>query len=345
MKALQVVRHGRPSEALEIVDLPLPEPGPGAVRIRVSAATLNFNDVDRCYGRTTTVKPPLPFTLGMDVAGVVDAAGEGGETWLGKRVCAITSAAMGGLADFALAPLDSVFEAPDELDDAEAAGFLIPFQTMHLALHRRARLASGEVLLVHAGASGLGSAAIQLGVAAGARVFATAGGPAKTSVCRELGAEIAIDSKSEEFTDRILDATDGHGADVICDLVGGSFTQASWNCIAREGRYLPIGFAADPENGMTGVPLRPTCTANFSVVGVMLAWVSNVPLPIRKLGLNPFGRDVAEAVHADLTRLLTAKQIRPLVERRVGLAEAAIALEDHEAGTTIGRTAVVMETA
>jgi NADPH2:quinone reductase len=183
-------------------------------------------------------------------------------------------------------------------------------------------------------------AAIQLGVARGARVLATAGGPDKVRACRELGADLAIDHRSEDFTERVLDATDGRGADVVCDLVAGPFTQKSWDCIAREGRYLAAGFADDPANGQTGVPLRPVATANFEIVGVMLAWMSQVPAPLRRMGLYPFSREVGEAVHADLLALWAAKRIRPLVTRRVPLAQAPAALEDHAQRRRIGRSAV-----
>ena len=123
MRALQVSKNGRPSEALEVVDAPIPEPGPGQVRVAVAAASLNFNDIDRCYGRITTIPMPPPFILGMDVCGTVDAASEGGaEAWIGRRVVAITQMAQGGLAEYGPSrQLDSVFDAPPELDDAEAA--------------------------------------------------------------------------------------------------------------------------------------------------------------------------------------------------------------------------------
>jgi NADPH2:quinone reductase len=342
MRALQVVRNGRPSEALEIRDVPLPEPGPGAVRIRVGAGSLNWGDIARCQGGVASVRPELPFTLGMDVCGVVEAAGAGAQEWIGRRAVAVTLAALGGLADAALAPLDSVFPAPESLDDAEATSFLLPFHTTRLALARRAHLRAGETLLVHAGASGLGSAAIQLGVATGARVLATAGGPEKVAWCRELGADVAIDHREQDFVDRVFEETGGRGADVICDLVGGSFTERSWNCIAREGRYLVVGFNDDPEGGLSARPLRPVAQANFSVVGVMAAYVSQLPLALRKLGLNPFPREVAETVHGDLLRLLAAGKIRPTLERRVSLEQAGAALEDHAARRTRGRTAVVL---
>jgi len=342
MRALRVTRNGRPSEALEIQDIRVPEPGPGQVRVGVSAACLNFNDIDRCYGRVTTIPMPPPFTLGMDVCGVVEAAGDGAEAWLGKRVAAITQMAQGGLAEQAIAPAVSVFDAPPELDDAEAAAFVIPYHTVYLALFERAGLQAGESLLVHAGASGLGTAAIQLARAKGARVFATAGGKEKLAVCREQGAELVVDHREQGFADAVLDHTDDAGPDVILDLVGGPFVSESWRCIARGGRYVVGGFAGDDQNGLGGQPLRPTCTGNFSIVGVIGAYMPAMPSAIRRSGFNPFGRDVADRVHADLLQLVAKGEVRPLVGRRVALEDAAAALEDHEARRTTGRTAVLL---
>jgi NADPH2:quinone reductase len=342
MRALRVLRNDRPSEALRVEDIPVPEPGPGQVRIRVAAASLNFNDLDRCYGRVTTIPMPPPFTLGMDVCGVVEAAGEGAEAWVGKRVAAITQMAQGGLAEQAIAPAVSVFDAPPELDDAEATAFVIPYHTIHLALFERGGLQAGETVLVHAGASGLGTAAIQLAKAKGARVFATAGGPEKTKLCLEQGAELAIDHREQSFAEAVLDHTDDVGPDVICDLVGGSFVADSWRCIARGGRYLVVGFAGDPENGTGGHALRPTCTGNFSIVGVIGAYMPALPSAVRRTGFNPFGRDVADAVHADLLQLFAKGEIRPLVRRRIALEEVGAALEDHEARRTMGRTVALL---
>jgi NADPH2:quinone reductase len=342
VRALQVTRNGRPTEALEVVDAPVPEPGPGQVRIAVSAGSLNFNDLDRCYGRVTTIPMPPPFILGMDACGTVDAAGDGAEAWLGKRVVAITHMAKGGLAEHALAPVDSVFEAPPELDDAEAAAFVIPYHTVHLALFERGKLREGERLLVISGASGLGIAAIQLGRARGARVYATAGGSAKVELCRQLGAELAIDHMETNFADAVLDHTDDVGAEVVCDLAGGGFVADAWRAVARGGRYLAVGFADDPDNGTGGTPLRPTCIGNFSIVGVLGAYMSNVPGPLRRTGFNPFGRDVAERVHEDLLRLVRSGDVRPHIGQRVSLEEAPAALEAHEQRRSLGRTAVLL---
>jgi NADPH:quinone reductase len=342
MKALQVTRNGPPGAVLAVADVDIPEPGPGEVRVRVGAASLNFNDIDRCRGKLAFVPTPPPYTLGMDVCGVVDAAGPGTEGWLGKRVVAITRMALGGIAEYAIADEVSVFHAPAQFDDAEAAAFLLPFQTSHLALFRRGRLHTGETLVVHSAASGLGTAGIQLGLAAGARVIAVAGGPDKAALCRDLGASLVIDHTAEDFVEAVLAATSDAGADVVYDLAGGDFAERSWRCTAHGGRYLAVGFADDDNNGMTGRPLRMACIGNIDIVGVMLAWVTAVDPGMRRFGFNPFGRDVAEEIHADLLKLAADGKIRPVIGRRVSMTEAGSALAEHEARRTAGRTVVMV---
>ncbi len=342
MKALRVTRHGPPGEVLQVADVPVPEPGAGEVRIKVGAASLNFNDIDRCRGRLVSVPTPPPYTLGMDACGVVDAAGPGGEAWLGKRVAAITKTALGGIAEYAIADAVSVFGAPPGFDDAEAAAFLLPFQASHLALFRRGRLRAGETIVVHSAASGLGTAGIQLAKAAGARVIAVAGGPEKTARCAALGADRVIDHTAEDFVEAVLAATDDAGADVIYDLAGGDFAERSWRCTARGGRYLAVGFADDAGNGMTGRPLRMACIGNIDIVAVMLAWATAVDPGMRRFGFNPFGRDVADEIHADLLRLAAAGTISPVIGRRVAMDEAGKALDEHEARRAIGRTVVLV---
>lgn len=340
MQALQVTAHGRPGEVLAIRTVDRPEPGPGEVRVAVAAASLNFNDIDRCRGKLVSVPTPPPFTLGMDVCGTVDAAGEGAEAWLGKRVVAITKTALGGIAEFAIAPAISVFDAPEQLDDAEAAAFVLTFQASHLALFRRGRLHPGETLVVHSAASGLGTAGIQLGKAAGARVIAVAGGPEKGALCAELGADVVIDHLSEDFVESVLSATGDAGADVVYDLTGGDFTERSWRCTARGGRYLAVGFADDDQNGMTGRPLRMACLGNIDIVCVMLGWAESVDPGMRRFGFNPFGRDVADEVHADLLRMVAEGTIRPAIGRRVVMEDAGAALDEHEERRSLGRTVV-----
>ncbi len=340
MKALQVTTHGRPGEVLAVREIERPEPEAGEVRVKVGAASLNFNDIDRCRGNLVSVPTPPPFTLGMDVCGVVDAAGPGAEQWLGKRVVAITKTALGGIAEFAIAPAVSVFDAPTQLDDAEGAAFILPFQTSHLALFRRGRLAVGETLVVHSASSGLGTAGIQLGKAAGAHVIAVAGGPEKGALCTELGADQVVDHTAEDFVEAVLAATDDRGADVVYDLTGGDFVERSWRCTTHGGRYLAVGFADDDANGMTGRPLRLGCIGNIDIVCVMVAWAESVDPGMRRFGFNPFGRDVADEIHDDLLSMVDKELIRPYVGRRVTMEEAGAALDDHEARRSLGRTVV-----
>jgi NADPH2:quinone reductase len=340
MRALQVTEHGRPGEVLAVRTIERPEPGPGEVRVKVSAASLNFNDIDRCRGKLVSVPTPPPFTLGMDVCGVVDAAGEGGEAWLGKRVVAITNTALGGIAEYALASVVSVFDAPEQFDDVEATAFLLTFQTSHLALFRRGRLRTGETVVIHSAASGLGTAGIQLAKAVGARVIAVAGGPDKGALCNSLGADLVIDHTTEDFGEAVLAATGDAGADVVYDLAGGDFVERSWRCTAHGGRYLAVGFADDDENGMTGRPLRMACIGNIDIVGVMLGWSESVDPGMRRFGFNPFGREVGEEVHADLLRMAAEGSIRPYVGRRVTMEEAGAALDEHEERRSLGRTVV-----
>jgi NADPH2:quinone reductase len=342
MRALQVTAHGSPGEVLAVRTVERPEPEAGEVRIRVGAASLNFNDIDRCRGKLVSVPTPPPFTLGMDVCGVVDATGEGAEGWMGRRVVAITKTALGGIAEYAIAPAISVFDAPPELDDVGAAAFILSFQTSHLALFRRGRLVAGETLVVHAGASGLGSAGIQLGKAAGARVIAVAGGADKGELCRTLGADLVVDHTREDFVEAVLADTADRGADVVYDLSGGEVVEPSWRCTARGGRYLAVGFADDDDNGMTGRPLRMACIGNIDIVGVMVAWADQVDPGMRRFGFNPFGRADADLIHADLLRLVAEGKIRPVVGRRIAMEEAGAALDEHEARRSTGRTVVAV---
>ena len=340
MKAVRVVKHGDPTEALEVLDVPVPEPGPGEVRIAVWAASVNFGDIARCRGTVASVMGQIPFTLGMDVCGVVDAAGEGATEWVGRRVVAMTNQSLGGMAEFALAPVTGTFEAPPELDDVSAAAFTLPFHVGYLALHKRAKLAAGETLLVVGGASAVGTAVIQLGVAAGANVIAVAGGPEKGRLCEELGASF-IDHTSADLFDEVNARTDNRGVDVAVDLVGGDLTETIWTCMAREGRYLPVGFNDDPQSGLTGRPLRKVSMGNFSVLGVILGY-GELPVDFRRFGLNMFGAEVGREVHAELLDLVATNSVRPVVGRTITMDQVAATLDDHEQRRTKGRTVVTV---
>ncbi|MEO6606467.1 MAG: zinc-binding dehydrogenase, partial [Aeromicrobium sp.] len=221
-----------------------------------------------------------------------------------------------------------------------AAAFLLPFHASYLALVIRAELKAGETLLVISGASGLGAAAIQIAKALGARVLATVSSAEKAELCRSLGADLVIDHAAEDFAEAVLQATVDIGADVVFDVAGGDFVGKSWTCIARGGRYIPVGFVDDDENGMTGRPLRMAGIGNFSIVGVLCAWVDEVDPGLRRFGFNPYERADGEQVHAALVKLLDDGSITPHIGRVVGLDEAAAALNDHYERRSIGRTVV-----
>ena len=172
----------------------------------------NYNEVDGCRGRYLTVNPPLPYVLGMEVTGVVDAAGPGAEAWIGRRVVATAQGAYGGHAEAVIAPADMVFDAPPALDAGGAAAFLFPFHLAWLGLHERGGLQAGETVLVHAAAGGVGSAAVQLARAAGARVIATAGGPDKVAFVRDLGADVVVDYRADDFAAVVEEATRESGS-------------------------------------------------------------------------------------------------------------------------------------
>ena len=268
MKAWMVAQHGAPGDVLRLSDAERPVPGPDQVAVRVLAAALNLPDERLCRG-TYQLKPELPFTPGFEAAGVVEAVGAGVDPALvGQRVVGVAGPPAGSLAEVALVRATGLYPVPQDMSCADAAAMLIPFTTGELALHRRGRLRQGETLLVHAGAGGVGSAAIQQGVLAGARVVATAGGPAKLALCRELGAEVAIDYRgmdSKQLAAAVLDVTAGRGADVVYDSVGGEVFHASRRCVAREGRLLVVGFAAGE---LEVTPTNHALYRNYDVVGV-----------------------------------------------------------------------------
>jgi len=340
MKAWRVHRHANPKQALELDELPDLEPGPGQVRIAVRTAVLNFNDIDGCYGRYRTVNPPLPYVAGMEVVGRVDAAGEGASGWLGKRVMTTPDGAMGGYAEQALAGLDMLFEVPEALDDREAAAFFFPFHLAHLSLHARARLEPGESVLVHAAAGGIGSAAVQLARAAGARVLATAGSDAKLALCRELGAHATFDYTSGDFAPWVVEQTEGRGVDVVFDTVGGAVTEQSWDCIGLHGRHVMVGFSSGIESEDTGFEPRPLLFGNFALLGVILVYTRTPEAVKQATGWNFMPRSVGDEVEVELETLLARGAIRPVIGRVVGFDEVPAALEAMEARQTMGRTVV-----
>ena len=321
MRAWRVHELGDPERVLRLDEVPDPQPTPGKVLVRVRAAALNFPDVLLCQGRYQE-KPPLPFTPGLEVCGEVVSGGQASGLTPGTRVYGAPGLPGGGLAEYALLPESETYLVPDGMPDAQAAGLYITYQTAYVGLHRRAGLCAGETLLVHAGAGGVGSAAIQIGLAAGARVIATAGGPDKTARCADLGAHEVIDYATEDVVDRVRQLTDGVGADVIFDPVGGEVFDASRRCVAFEGRLLVIGFAGGT---IPQVPAGHLLVKNYSVVG--LHWGL-----YRQKDPGYVGQ-----VHQELTRLYARGAIAPLVGAELPLEQAPQALNRLATRATVGK--------
>ncbi len=343
MKAWRVHRAGKPSQVLQCDDIAIPEPGPGEIRVRARAAALNYNEVDGCHGRYLTVNPPIPYTLGMEVMGIVDAAGPGAERWVGRRVMACAKGAFGGYAEYVIGDAGMAFDAPAALSDVQAAAFYFPFHLAWLGLHQRGRLHPGETVLVHAGAGGVGSAAIQLAVAAGARVFATAGGPAKTAKCLELGAELAIDYRAGDFVAAVLKATDRRGVDMVFDGVGGPVTEASVRALALYGRLMMIGFASGIEAEDKGMLTpRPIMFGSISLMGVMLAYTADPAMENPAPGIHLQPRVLGDRVQRELEKLLAAGAIKPFIGKTVGFDELPDALDNMDLRLTMGRTVVTI---
>jgi NADPH:quinone reductase-like Zn-dependent oxidoreductase len=339
-RAWRVNRHGRPVDVLELEDIDVREPGPGEVRVAVEAVALNFNDIDGIYGRYRTVAPALPFTPGMEVVGRVEAAGPGGEPLVGQRVAAIPTGAFGGYASLAVCPVAMTFEMPDAIALPAAAAVLMPFHLAWLAVHERGRLQAGETLLVHAAAGGAGSAAVQLGVQAGATVIAVAGSPEKVELCRRLGAQVAIDHQREDFVDAVLGATEGRGVDVAFDTIGGAITERTFRCMAFNGRHLLVGFASGIEAEDEGMVPRPILFGNFSLAGVCLAYVEDPGEVKRLTGHNFLSAAAARQMHAQLLALVADGTVRPLVDRDLAFEELPAGLHALEARETTGRVVV-----
>lgn len=297
MKAWTVVRIGDPQEALELAELTNPVPKAGEVLVKVEAAALNFFDILQCQGKYQE-KPDLPFIPGAEIAGIVENMGDGVSIQIGQRVLATPQLPAGGLAEWVVVKEEGVFPIPASLSYNEAASLFITYQTAYFALHRTARLQKGETLLVHAGSGGVGSAAIQLGKAAGATVIATAGSDEKTAICKELGADQVINYRTEDFVSIVKEATGGKGANVIFDPVGGDTFDRSRKCIAFEGRLLVIGFAG---GRIADAPTNHALIKNYSVMGVHFGLFRNL-----------YPKEVMKA-HHELMALYEKGAIRPLI--------------------------------
>lgn len=325
MRAWQAHRLGEPAEVLTLNDVEVPRPAAGQLLVRVRAAALNFPDVLLCRGQYQ-IRPPLPFTPGVELCGdVIELGAEVNGVRVGDRVIGTPALPTGALAEFALMDATEAHPAPASLDDPAAAALHIAYQTGWFGLHRRARLQPGETLLVHAAAGGVGSAAVQLGRAAGARVIAVVGGADKAEVAKQLGADVVIDRREQDFVAVVKDVTGGRGADVVFDPVGGDAYTGSARCVAFEGRILVVGFAG---GAVPAPPLNHALVKNYSIVG--LHW-----------GLyRQYDPASVAAAHRELCALADAGVVAPLIGGRLALDDAVDGLTRLGAGETVGRLVV-----
>ena len=329
MKAWRVSELGEPRDAMRLEEVPDPQPDTGQLLVRVLGAAANFPDVLMCRG-LYQVKPPLPFTPGVELCGQVVALGP--ETngtiglTVGDRVIGASVLPAGGFAELALMDTATTFPAPGGLDDAEAAAFYIGYQTGWFGLHRRAHLQPGETLLVHAAAGGVGSAAVQLGKAAGAHVIGVVGGPEKVQAALRLGADVVVDRHTEDFVEVVRNVTHGRGADVVYDPVGGDAYQSSTKCIAFEGRILVVGFAGGQ---IQSAALNHALVKNYSILGLHWGlYTTQNPALVR-------------VCHDELSKLADDGVIKPLVSERLALDAVANGLQRLADGTTVGRVVFV----
>jgi NADPH:quinone reductase len=329
MLAWQVHSPGEPFEVMTIGEVPVPQPGPGQALVEVWSTALNFPDVLLARGEYQE-SPPLPFTPGVELCGMVVAVGQGVErTRIGERVIGTTKLPHGALARYAVLDGSDLFTAPPGLDDAAASAMHIAYQTGWFGLYRRASLRVGETLLINAAAGGVGTAAVQLGKAAGARVIGVVGSATKADLVRQLGADLVVDRTTQDVVEAVHAATRGKGADVVYDPVGGDAYSTAVRAVAFEGRIVVVGFAG---GAVTQVALGHALVKNYSILGLHWGlYRSKDPQLVRR-------------AHDDLCNLVEAGGVRPVVSERIAFEDAAKGLERLAKGDTVGRVTVLPPT-
>ena len=326
MTAIEIAAPGGP-EVLRPVSRPVPRPAAGEVLIRVAAAGVNRPDLMQRQGNYAP--PPGASDLpGLEVAGAIVALGDGvTEFGIGDKVCALVAG--GGYAEYCVAPVPQVLPIPRGFDTIRAAAVPETYFTVWTNLFDRARLAAGETLLVHGGTSGIGTTAIQLAKAFGARVFATAGGPDKVAACIRLGAERAIDYRTEDFVAVVRELTGGKGVDIVLDMVGGDYIPRNIDCLAVDGRHVSIAFLQSPK---VTVNLFPVMIKRLTLTGSTLR-----PRSVADKGA------IARSLRAKVWPLLEQGTVGPVIHASFPLEHAAEAHALMESSRHIGK--IVLSTA
>jgi NADPH:quinone reductase len=320
MIAIEISRAGGP-EVLAPVERQMPEPGAGEVLIRVAGAGVNRPDVMQRRG----VYPPPSGASdipGLEVAGTIEHVGAGVNEWRGgDRVCALVTG--GGYAEYCVAPAPQCLPMPDGLDSAHAAAIPETFFTVWTNVFDRGALQAGEAALFHGGSSGIGTTAIQLAAARGARVFATAGADEKCRACEQLGAARAINYRSADFVEAVKELTGGRGVDLILDIIGGEYLDRNLRALAMDGRLVQIGLMGGSE---ANLDLRRVLARRLTITGSTLR-----PRSVEEKGA------IAAALQREVWPLLESGRVKPIVYRTFPLTQASDAHRLMESSEHVGK--------
>jgi putative PIG3 family NAD(P)H quinone oxidoreductase len=326
-ETMRVVEIGCPGppEVLRLGQRPLPRPAAGEALIRVAAAGVNYPDLLQRQGKY----PPPPGASdipGLEVAGEVVAVGEGTTSvCVGEQVCALLTG--GGYAEYCVAPAPQCLPVPRGMNAVSAAALPETFFTVWVNVFDRGRLRSGETMLVHGGSGGIGTTAIQLGRAFGARVLTTAGSPEKCAACEALGAEKAIDHRREDFVAVVRERTGGRGVDLVLDILGGDDLARNLECLAVDGRLIQVAVLKGPK---AEVNLATIMQRRLTLTGSTLR-----PRSVEEKGA------IAWALHGSVWPMLERGSVRPVIHATFPLARAAEAHRLMESRTHVGK--IVLE--
>ncbi len=320
MRAITIPEFGGP-DALVLDDVDAPQAGPGEVLVRVAAAGVNRADTMQRQGLYPPPKGESDVP-GLEVSGVIDALGEGVDGWgVGDEVCALLSS--GGYAELVAVPVGQMLPVPAGVSLVEAAALPEVACTVWSNVFLTANLQPGETLLVHGGSSGIGTMAIQLARQVGAQVAVTAGSPEKLQACRDLGAEVLVNYREEDFVERLREATDGHGADVILDNMGAKYLSRNVAALATAGRLVIIGMQGGSKGELD--------------IGALLAKRGAVIATGLRSRPAAEKATIVAAVREHVWPLVEAGRVRPIVHSQFPLAEAAEAHRQMESSSHIGK--------
>lgn len=325
MTAIVIDGKGGP-EVLVPREVPLPQPGPHQVLVRNAAAGVNRPDVQQRKGLYPAPKGHSPIP-GLEIAGVVEAVGSAVTRYRpGDRIMALVNG--GGYATHTIAEAGACIPVPDNLDMVHAGGMPETFFTVWHNVFERGRLGRGEWLLVHGGSSGIGVAAIQLAKAFGAKVIVTAGSADKCQACLKLGADVAIDYHEADFVEAVKEATGGHGADVILDMVGADYIDRDIKCAAEDGRIVSIAFQKGAQ-----------VTADLQRMMLKRLTLTGSTLRVRS---NEFKAGVARSLETYVVPLLADGRVKIIIDSTFPLVQAAAAHARMDSGAHVGKIVLTM---